>query len=59
MKKSKKDYGVILPLEQSDFSGRHLRTSFMDDKIYEDPKSNKRPHILSSIHMNSTEDLPF
>ncbi len=59
MKEQKKDYGVILPVVVDTLPGRDLRTSFMDDKIYNDPKSNKRPHLLSSVHMGEIEELPF
>lgn len=59
MEEQKNDYSVVLPVVVDTLPGRNMRTCYVDDRIYNEPKSNKRPHLLSSVHMDEMEELPF
>lgn len=41
-------------------SGRRMSdVSNLEQKIYHEPKSNKRPHLLSPVHIDKLKELPF
>jgi len=56
----KADKKFLLTAKDTKFSGRNMTgISGIEEKIYCEPKSNRRPHILSKVHQGKMRELPF
>lgn len=51
--------GVVLPVVVDTLPGRNMETSYIEKKIYKSSRTNKKPHLLSSVHINQIEKLPY
>lgn len=54
-----KQVGVVLPVVVDTLPGRNMKTSYIEKKIYKSPRTNKKPHLLSSAHINRIKKLPY
>lgn len=51
--------GVVLPVVVDTLPGRDMKISDIEEKIHKSPRTNKRPHLLSSAHKDKMRKLPF
>ncbi len=51
--------GVVLPVVVDTLPGRDMRVSYIEEKTYKSPGTNKRLHLSSSAHIEKMKKLPF
>lgn len=61
MKEEKKESGsdIVLPVVVDTLPGREMRTSYIENKIFNSPRINKGLHLLSPSHIKKLNKLPF
>ena len=51
--------GIVLPVVVDTLPGRGMRASYIEKKTYKSFRTNKRPHLLSSTHIDNMRKLPY
>lgn len=51
--------GVVLPVVVDTMPGRDMKISEIEERIHKSPRTNKRPHLLSPMHRDKMQKLPF
>ncbi len=60
MRERRDKIGNVFSAVVDTMPGRRMsNVSGIEQKIYNEPKSNKRPHLLSPAHIDKMKELPF
>ncbi len=51
--------GIVLPVVVDTLPGRDMKVSYIEKKTYKLFRTNKRPHLLSSTHIDTMRKLPY
>lgn len=54
-----KEANAVLPVVGTTMPGREMRTSWIEKKIFNSPRTNKGLHMLSPAHIRAIKELPY
>lgn len=50
---------IVLPVVVDTLPGRDMKVSYIEKNTYKSFWTNKRPHLLSAMHIDSMRKLPY
>ncbi len=57
--KEKSIADAVLPVVVDTLPGREMKTSYIEKKIFNSPRTNKGLHMLSPSHIKKIKELPY
>lgn len=51
--------GIVLPVVVDTLPGRDMKASYIEKKTHKSFRTNKRPHLFSSTHIDHMRKLPY